>query len=733
VNFIRPKSGKPLRAIFLAGLTTALSLVLWLTPLGEFWRNASYDYLFRFGARAVTNQVEIILMDNAAYDAFHQERGQPWERSLHARLLNKLADDGCELVVFDSMFRLPRDPAADAALAAAMSRLKIVLMAEQAAVNHDVFAGARPILPTEPFLSAASNRWGVAWLDPNHDSDLVVRRHWPFPAPGPYPSLPWLAAELAGAKLDPTPNHRWLRYYGEHGPWRMLSYGFALAQPQNYYRGKIVFIGLEPKTSLPGDETDEFRVPYTRWTNSSMGGVQIMATAFLNLVNHEWLVRPPWWCELSLLLIIGIGLPMAMMRLTLRRAGFFGIGVAALAGLGCVAGSYYTSYWFPWLLISGAQVPLALAGMLLLRKPFAPTSPAPVKEELPKTPGYKLVRPAFGKGAYGKVWLAQDRSGRWLALKAVYLTNFGGDRNPYEREFSGIKRYQTLAAKHPGLLQVEFVSEKTSADYFYYVMELGDALKPDWEKHPATYAPRDLVSERALARGHRLPIRECLQIGIALAEALEFLHQQGFTHRDIKPQNVLFVRGQPKLADFGLVAEIRPPDQQRTYVGTPGYLPPPPELPGTPQADIYALGMMLFVLSTGRSPVFFPEIATTLAVSDSAPFRVLTANRTWYTFRSSGGKFLSRFLVRSMRVRRLTSETVRTRRDPMRRSWTSRLIPPCSARVRDSESRTRGSSTCFSCAAALRHEYETLAFAREPPSSARASVPSLFSFAFSGR
>jgi serine/threonine protein kinase len=41
-------------------------------------------------------------------------------------------------------------------------------------------------------------------------------------------------------------------------------------------------------------------------------------------------------------------------------------------------------------------------------------------------------------------------------------------------------------------------------------------------------------------------------------------------------------------------------------------MPPPPELPGTPQADIYALGMVLYVSSTGRKAAFFPEIATSL-------------------------------------------------------------------------------------------------------------------------
>ena len=109
-----------------------------------------------------------------------------------------------------------------------------------------------------------------------------------------------------------------------------------------------------------------------------------------------------------------------------------------------------------------------------------------------------------------------------------------------------------------------------------------------------------------------------MQIGLALTDALDFLHRQWLTHRDIKPQNIIFVNGQPKLADMGLIAEIRPPDQERTLVGTPGYMPPSPERPGTPQADIYSLGMVLYVLGTGRNAAFFPEIATTL-VEDKDP------------------------------------------------------------------------------------------------------------------
>jgi CHASE2 domain-containing sensor protein len=610
------------KSVLGAAMAVFCGLLLWQTPLGEPWVNASYDYLFRFGARAVTNHVTLILMDNEAYDYFHQLRGQPWDRGLHARLLNRLADDGCDLVIFDSFFRQPRDSKQDEALAQAMRRQHhVVLMAEQAQVTHPTLAGAQPILPTEPFLSAAGTNWGVAWLDP--DLDSIVRRHWPFPSPAAYPSLSWTTAQLAGAQLSEHPQERWLRYYGHDGAATRLSYRFALTQPTNFFRGQIVFIGTAPKTSVPDGETDKFRTPYARWTGESTGGVEILAGSFLNLMNGDWLRRPAGGLEVLTLVASGLLLGGGLCRMRLWVACAVAAGVALAVAFGAISMSYFTNYWFPWLVIVGGQVPCAMAWALAAKIRYAlqkkrvsvslsfPRPAAASVEKIPVAPDYELFNPPFGEGAYGKVWLARNTSGHWRALKAVYLANFDQNTDPYEREFSGIKKYQPVSDKHPGLLRVEFVSEK-QAGYFYYVMELGDPMEPGWEREPSTYKPRDLVSERARSHGRRLPVRECVRIGLALSDALDFLHRQGLTHRDIKPQNIIFVNGQPKLADLGLITEIRPPDQERTLVGTPGYMPPPPERPGTPQADIYALGMVLYVLSTGRNSAYFPEIATTL-------------------------------------------------------------------------------------------------------------------------
>jgi len=610
-----------------AALAVLCGWLLWATPLGDPWTDASYDYLFRFGSRAVTNQVTLILMDNGAFDRFHQTRGQPWDRSLHAQLLNRLADDGCPLVVFDSFFQQPRDPEKDQALAAAMRRQKhVVLMAEQTDISDSMVQGVEPTLPADLFLEATGTNWGVAWLRP--DLDHIVRQQWPYPSPGPYPSLPWTTAQLAGAKLNAEPEGRWVRYYGQNGPWTRMSYQFALTQPTNYFHNQIVFIGTEPKTSLPEvDTADKFSTPYTRWTGEASGGVEIQVTSFLNLLNNDSLQRPAGWLEAVLFLLTGALLGGGLCRLKVTWALTSAAGVVLVVSPAAISLSHFTNYWFPWLILIGGQLPCALAWALVmqLRRAPEPVTQTAVMEPLPETPGYELVQPPFGQGAYGRVWLAKNAAGEWRALKAVYLSKFGNNPDPFEREFNGVRTYQPISDQHPGLLRVDFVSEKKDG-YFYYTMELGDGLELGWEKNPPAYKPRDLFSARALLPGNRLPVRECVRIGLALSQALEFIHGRGLAHRDIKPANVIFIKGKPKLADMGLITEIRPEDQERTIVGTHGFMPPPPERPGTPQADIYALGMVLYVMSTGRSATVFPELSTTLVSShEPAEFMQLNA------------------------------------------------------------------------------------------------------------
>jgi serine/threonine protein kinase/Flp pilus assembly protein TadD len=216
----------------------------------------------------------------------------------------------------------------------------------------------------------------------------------------------------------------------------------------------------------------------------------------------------------------------------------------------------------------------------------------------PKLPELDLLQP-IGSGGYGEVWLCRNALDALRAVKIVRRSEFDDER-PYEREFNGIKNFEPISRTHEGFIDILQVGRNNEEGYFYYVMELADNQGPP-ASPPADYQPRTLASEIKL-RG-AIPFDEAIKIAFELAGALAELHRHNLVHRDIKPSNIIFINGRPKLADVGLVSSVTA--QSRSFVGTEGFL--PPEGPGTPQADIYSLGIVLYVLATGKHHRDFPE------------------------------------------------------------------------------------------------------------------------------
>ena len=221
----------------------------------------------------------------------------------------------------------------------------------------------------------------------------------------------------------------------------------------------------------------------------------------------------------------------------------------------------------------------------------------------PVVPDHELLR-QVGRGSYGEVWLARNVMGSFRAVKVVYRASFDSER-PYEREFSGLQKFEPVSRTHPGLVSILHMGRNAQDGYFYCVMEVADDIARGQTIEPETYQARTLAREAA-KRG-RLPLAECLELGMALAAALGHLHSHGLIHRDIKPSNIIFVNGIPKLADIGLVTQI---GTKATFVGTEGYL--PPEGPGSPGADLYSLGRVLYEISMGQTQEQFPELPTRL-------------------------------------------------------------------------------------------------------------------------
>ncbi|MBI2924804.1 MAG: tetratricopeptide repeat protein [Verrucomicrobia bacterium] len=250
----------------------------------------------------------------------------------------------------------------------------------------------------------------------------------------------------------------------------------------------------------------------------------------------------------------------------------------------------------------------------------------------PAIPDHELLH-KIGGGSYGGVWLARNVIGTHHAVKIIYRSAFDHDR-PFEREFEGIQKAMPVSRSLPGLVHILHVGRNEPAGYFYYVMELADdasaefgvrsaestltrpseigsdpmgeesgegSRSDDSTLSPSAYQPKTLQSE--LKQRGPLPVDQCVDLGLALTTALAHLHARGLVHRDLKPSNIIFVRGAPKLADIGLLASA---SEARSFVGTAGFI--PPEGPGTPQADLYSLGKVLYEISTGKDRQDFPEL-----------------------------------------------------------------------------------------------------------------------------
>lgn len=234
----------------------------------------------------------------------------------------------------------------------------------------------------------------------------------------------------------------------------------------------------------------------------------------------------------------------------------------------------------------------------------------------PVIPDHELLR-CIGEGTYGQVWLARNILGTFRAVKVVFRSRFRSVK-PFEREFNGIRTYEPLSRSHEGLVDILQVGKNDAEGYFYYVMELADDQLTGQTIYPDMYVAKTLECELQLRE--RLPVQECVTLGIELASALEYLHRHGLVHRDIKPANVIYLNGRIKLADIGLVTTLT---KAETFVGTDGFI--PPEGPGSPQGDVYSTGKVLYELATGKDRLDFPAPATRLRrSSDPQALRQLT-------------------------------------------------------------------------------------------------------------
>ena len=372
------------RPRLLAALLLAAGMALLGLALKNNFASASYDALHSLAgvqpAATADSPVVIVYLDLASFLHEQQDPAQPWSRDLHAQLLHRLTAAGAKAVVFDIVFgNAGPNPAADQAFAEAiLENGRVILAAEFSSTtiapdDQHNWARVDKVEPLfAPFAQAAAAR-GIA--SQHIDDDNVVRRYIAGFNDTSQSTLSWAAAgwlhlpATQNAAALSVANQKWVRYYGPPLTIPHIGYSQALdagGVNDDFFRNKIVFVGARPLVELFNERKDEFRNPFHSWQykNYFMPGVEVHATEMLNLIRNDGLQRAAPGRENLLLLAIALIFGGGLIWLRPMPATGVALAGAALAPALALAG-FAHGIWFPWLVVSAAQIPAALFGSWL--------------------------------------------------------------------------------------------------------------------------------------------------------------------------------------------------------------------------------------------------------------------------------------------------------------------------------------------------------------------------------
>ena len=217
---------------------------------------------------------------------------------------------------------------------------------------------------------------------------------------------------------------------------------------------------------------------------------------------------------------------------------------------------------------------------------------------------YRIVT-AVGRGGMGEVYRAEDlRLGQTVALKFLPETL---SKRP--NAWSDMEREVRIARQisHPNVCRVFDIGETANSPFI--TMEFIDG--------------EDLSA--LLKRIGRLPVDKGLQVAHQLCTGLSAAHELGIVHRDLKPANIMLDgRGRVRITDFGLAALVEELRKEHMRDGTPAYMAPEQITGGqvTPRTDIYAAGLVMYELFSGKQAFPFKTVSELQRRSATPPPRI---------------------------------------------------------------------------------------------------------------
>jgi tRNA A-37 threonylcarbamoyl transferase component Bud32 len=284
-----------------------------------------------------------------------------------------------------------------------------------------------------------------------------------------------------------------------------------------------------------------------------------------------------------------------------------------------------------------------------------------------------VIEGEIGRGGTAIVYRARDRQ-RGIAVAVKVMREDLITTVSLERFMLEIRRTMTL--QHPHIVPVLDSGQHQGMPYSVLPFMDGGTLR-----------------ERLL-RDKQLPLEEVVALGVTIARALDFAHQRGVVHRDVKPENILYTNGQPCLSDFGTARAFEgsmndPTTSTGVVRGTAAYMSPEQasgerELDG--RSDVYSLACVLYECIAGVQPFVGPSAQAVISqrlshvprpvsvyrptVSEELEQALVRATSTLPADRHGSAGELAAALERSPASgpRRVTPESIRIRSTRARRS-----------------------------------------------------------------
>ena len=280
--------------------------------------------------------------------------------------------------------------------------------------------------------------------------------------------------------------------------------------------------------------------------------------------------------------------------------------------------------------------------------------------------GRYQVKKILGEGSFGRVYEAHGpQLDRRVAIKIAKMTTSKSNIERFQREARAAARL-----RHPNIIPVYEYGMVSGQNIIVYQFVAGETLKAFIKRHNCENTD------------------ETVAIIKAIAEGLNYAHEEGIIHRDIKPDNILIdPQGRPHIADFGCARSLDDQTELTTdgsLLGTPMYM-SPEQASGKAhladgKTDIWSLGVIMYEMVTGQKPFRgqMSDLLHWICNNDAKPIRKITPNAPVeleticekcltrsLSDRIPNGKFLAQELDRFQR-----GEPIQSRRiGPLRRTW----------------------------------------------------------------